>query len=140
MQKCAHVRELLLVDDSENDRILQSEALRAADPELHVRLVHDGDECLEYLRSEALPKPDLVLLDLHLRRVDGPEVLDALRGDPALCHMPVVVMSTSANEHEVAEVYRRGCRSYVVKPASFVEMRCAMAQLLSYWSSVARRP
>jgi len=116
--KSQRVRDVLLVDDSENDRILLSEALRSAEPSLRIHHVSDGDECLAFLRAGAEngthAVPDLVLLDLHLRRMEGTEVLGALRSDLLLCHVPVVVLSTSASAHEVAEVYRLGCRSYMV--------------------------
>jgi CheY-like chemotaxis protein len=112
--KSQRVRDVLLVDDSENDRILLSEALRSAEPSLRIHHVSDGDECLAFLRAGAEngthAVPDLVLLDLHLRRMEGTEVLGALRSDLLLCHVPVVVLSTSASAHEVAEVWRCGAR------------------------------
>jgi chemotaxis family two-component system response regulator Rcp1 len=138
------MRNILLVDDSENDRILLTEALRGADPELQVHQVCDGEECLDFLRKQgeyaAAVSPDLVLLDLHLRRMDGSEVLAELQADLALRHIPVVVLSTSASRNEITMVYQRGCRAYMVKPASFHEMRRRLSVLITYWSEIAERP
>jgi CheY-like chemotaxis protein len=138
------MRDILLVDDSENDRILLTEALRGVDPELRVHQVCDGEECLDFLRRQgayaAAAAPDLVLLDLHLRRLDGTEVLAEMQADLALRHIPVVVLSTSASSHEITMVYQRGCRAYMVKPASFHEMRRRLGVLITYWSEVAERP
>ena len=136
--------EILLVEDNQSDRILTQQALLHARVKVQLHHVEDGDLCLAFLRKQApfadAPTPELVLLDWSLPRMDGRQVLRALAADPALCHVPVVVYSTSDDRNDRLTAYRLGCRAYLVKQSSFAESRRRLDALLDYWFSVVALP
>jgi two-component system, chemotaxis family, response regulator Rcp1 len=112
--------EVLLVEDSLADARLTREVLKGGSIRNHLTVVTDGVEALSYLRregrySEAV-RPDLVLLDLNLPKMDGREVLKRIRTDPALFGIPVVVLTTSGSEIDVAGAYADRADSYLQKP------------------------
>ena len=105
----------------------------------------DGQQALDYLRREgkhkdpqSSPRPDLVLLDLRLPRVDGFEVLRRLKASEEISHIPVVVLSTSEAEGDIAEAYHTGACSYLVKPAEFEAYIELIRGLGHYWSDLNR--
>src|SRR5256886_7537047 len=102
--------EILLVEDNPGDARLTREALRDAKVRNHLHVAADGVEALAFLRREgkheAVPKPDLILLDLNLPKKDGREVLDEIKRDDRLRHIPVVILTTSQAERDIAESYR----------------------------------
>lgn len=110
--------------------------------ELHV--VDDGDACLRFLRREGehaqAPVPDLLLLDIHMPRMDGHEVLERIGADPALRSLPVVVLSTSANPGDVERMYRLRCSSFLAKPVDFAQFVAAIQQLADYWLGLVLLP
>lgn len=136
---------LMVEDDPAHAEIIRRnfEEFRAA-----IRLVHvsDGRQALDYLQPEASrddanrPRPDLILLDLRLPRVNGLEVLRIRKGDPALRDIPVVVMTTSASEKEIARAYDLGANSYLVKPVGFKEFCAMMTSIGHYWLVWNRYP
>jgi chemotaxis family two-component system response regulator Rcp1 len=112
--------EVLLVEDSLADARLTQEVLKGGDIRNHVTVVTDGVEALSYLRregrhSDAL-RPDVVLLDLNLPKMDGREVLKRIRTDPDLHAMPVIVLTTSGAEGDVAGAFADRANSYMQKP------------------------
>jgi len=140
-------RVVLVADDDEDDRLLIGNALHAAREGLRVEFVGNGEELLAYLRREGdyadparAPRPHLVLLDLNMPRMDGWEALVALRGDPALAPVPVVVLTTSHADGDVANAYRAGANSYLAKPPSFDSLLESMRLLVHYWFDSARLP
>lgn len=109
--------------------------------------VDNGQSALDYLYHkgefqdpEASPRPVVVLLDLRLPRVDGLEVLKAIKGDPALCSLPVVILSTSESEHDIKQAYLHHANSYLVKPFEFSEFTKTMQCFGDYWLSRNIRP
>jgi two-component system response regulator len=139
--------DILLVEDNPNDVRLALHALREYKITGRVRVVRDGAEALDFVfctgpyagrRAEDVPR--LVLLDLKLPLVDGVEVLRRLKSDPRTRMIPVVVMTTSREERDVAESYRLGANSYVVKPVDFDQFAEAMRQLGSYWLQLNQPP
>lgn len=136
--------DVLLVEDNEADALLVEESFRGL---RGVRLIHvarDGFEALTYLRREGpyqrAARPHLVLLDINMPRMDGYGVLEAMKSDPALQVIPVVVLTTSGREEDVAACYRSGANSYVHKPADFQQFAEMAARLAAYWSSVCQLP
>ena len=106
------------------------------------QLVHvvDGQATLDYLYRQAefsnpeqSPRPGLVLLDLRLPKVDGLKVLQTVKSDPGLSRIPVVILSTSAAETDVANAYDAHANSYLVKPVDFLQFRALMEALCGYW-------
>ncbi len=137
---------ILLVEDSPRDAELVLEALadfHVANEVLHVR---DGVEALDYLyrRGEFAGRgngqPALVLLDLKMPRVDGMEVLRQMKGDANLTRVPVVVMTSSREEQDLAECYALGVNAYVVKPVKFPDFIEAVKQLGAFWAVLNEPP
>ncbi|HEV7590764.1 MAG TPA: response regulator [Longimicrobium sp.] len=135
--------EILHVEDSTADAELLRDAL-AEFPELSVRHVADGAEALAYLRNgngNAGPRrPDLVLLDLDLPRVDGRRVLAEIKRDPALRAIPVVVLSGSALPEDRTRTYELGANAYVVKPAQLHQFRAVVRAICEFWCGAAALP
>jgi len=131
--------ELLLVEDSHGDVMLVKEALKQTAVTVSLNVVYDGDAALAYLRKEepytqALT-PDLLLLDLNLPQQNGREVLAALRCDPTLHDLPVVIFTSSAQEHDIRDSYALGANLYLQKPlelAAYLEKICA---LVDFWAT-----
>lgn len=136
--------EVLLVEDNDDDVVLARMGFARVGLPVHVHHVVDGVECLRFLRREPpwaeAPTPDLVLLDLNLPRMDGRAALAAIRGDAALCHLPVVVLTTSAREEDVIEAFRLHCSGYVVKPLDLERFLDMIRQICAYWFSTVTLP
>lgn len=136
--------EILLVEDNPNDAELALRALKKGGLANRVLWVKDGVEALDYLfrrgdfagREEGCPR--LVLLDLKMPRLSGTEVLRAVKADPGLRRMPIVVMTSSNEESDVAETYDLGVNSYVVKPVDFNDLVEIVRQAGYYWLAINR--
>lgn len=135
---------ILLVEDSAADISLTKEALN--DPLVlnEISVVRDGVEAMAYLRGEGeyagRPRPDLVLLDLNMPRMGGREVLSTMKGDSDLQQIPVVVLSTSTAESDVAESYRLHANAYVSKPMALDDYLTAVAAVQQFWRETVRLP
>lgn len=138
---------ILMADDDADDRLLASEALAESGTRGALLFVEDGEELLDYLRRRGrwsppaeAPRPGLILLDLNMPRKDGRQALREIKADPALRRIPVVVLTTSAAESDVAGSYDLGANSFVTKPLSFDGLVRAMRSLASYWADTVRLP
>jgi len=139
--------DILLADDSQDDIDLTLHALRAENLANHVYIVRDGEEALDFLfctgphagRSFDHP-PKLVLLDLKMPKVDGMQVLRQLKGDARTKTIPVVLMTSSREERDMAQGYELGVNSYVQKPVDFGEFRKAVKLLGLYWMVTNQPP
>jgi len=139
--------EVLLVEDSPRDAEMTLRALHKRN--LANRIVHvkDGQEALDWLfgqgayaARDASNKPNVVLLDLKLPKVDGLEVLRAIRGDERLKLLPVVVLTSSNEDRDVMESYNLGVNSYIVKPVEFENFSAAVAETGHYWLLLNQNP
>jgi CheY-like chemotaxis protein len=133
---------ILLVEDRATDIDLTRRAFakrRLLNP---IQLARDGEEALAYLdRWEAgEPLPVFVLLDLRLPKISGMEVLRQLKNHPNFSSIPVIVMTTSAEDHDVDEAYKLGCNSYIVKPVEFNKFMEVASQIEVYWCALNRAP
>ena len=133
-------RAILLVEDNPDDEALTLRAFAKNDITNPVVVVRDGAEALDYLFTAGAyagrnpdDRPQLVLLDLKLPKIDGLEVLRRIRSDPRTAVLPVVILSSSKQESDVIESYRSGCNSYVHKPVDFDQFIEAARQLGLYW-------
>lgn len=133
-KRSAHI---LLVEDNEDHAVLAMEAFERGKLVVDVRHVENGVECMKYLRKEGrysdAPSPDLVLLDIQMPMMDGYEVIAAIRKDPHLMSIPVVVMSTSTEDAGVRRMYELGCNSYIAKPVEFGNFVELLARIGDYW-------
>jgi two-component system, response regulator len=132
--------EILLVEDNPQDAEMTQRALRRNNLVNRLHWVKDGAEALEYLLATDRQKPKLVLLDLKMPKVDGIEVLRRMKGDPLLRAIPVVIMTSSNEERDVAESYRLGANSYIVKPVGFEAFLETVAKIGLYWVLTNRVP
>jgi CheY-like chemotaxis protein len=135
---------VLLVEDNEADVRLTREALREAGEGVRLSTVGDGEQALAFLRREAgfteAPRPDLVLLDLNLPRKSGLEVLDEMRSDGSLAHIPVIMLTSSAAQSDVEAAYARGANAFVVKPLELDAFMDLIGAIRGFWLEVARLP
>jgi two-component system response regulator len=139
--------EILLVEDNADDEELTLLALRRNGLINTIRVVRDGVEALDYLLGngaggggESAQPPRVVLLDLKLPRVDGLEVLRQVKRDPRTKTIPVVVLTSSREEPDLAQSYALGANSYIVKPVSFDQFQTTVQQLGTYWLAVNESP
>jgi CheY-like chemotaxis protein len=140
-------KTILLVEDNPGDEALTLRALRKHDPQINVVVARDGVEALDYLLGPGgagdragRPLPELVLLDLKLPKIDGLEVLRRIRAAERTRLLPVVILTSSAEDPDIAKGYRLGANSYIRKPVDFVEFTEAVRQLGLYWLVVNAPP
>lgn len=135
--------ELLIADDDPDDRFMILRALGRCRETLAVHAVRDGIEVMEQLqalRAAGLPLPRLLLLDLNMPRMDGREVLAALKADAGLRALPVVVLSTSVEAEDLQHAYADGATSFISKPDGFAQLVTTMRTLVEHWLDVVPRP
>lgn len=132
--------DILLVEDDPADARLAQIALKASKVLCNVRHVRDGVEAMDYLRSRDAKRPDLMLLDLNMPRKDGRQVLEEMRADDDLRSIPVVVLTTSDVDRDVAASYSLGANSYVTKPMDVDEFCAVIRGIENYWFSVVKLP
>lgn len=132
--------EILLVEDNVADAYLTKTALQNALPESRVSTVHDGEKALDFMHREGaytdVVRPDLIILDLNLPRIDGFGVLTYLKASPVLRTIPVVVLSTSTWEGDIDSAYALGAYYYLGKPFDFdqyLALGYAIAELWQRW-------
>jgi CheY-like chemotaxis protein len=127
----------LLVEDDDNHARLIIRSLEHARIRNQVERVADGEQALKYLNQEApfadKKRPDVVLLDLKLPKIDGHEVLKAIKENPEIAFIPVVIMTTSDAEIDLAKAYEHHANSYLVKPIDFDKFRQLVDELSLYW-------
>jgi len=138
---------ILLVEDNPDDEALALRALRKSSTDCKVFVVRDGEEALDfffcrnnYAERDPYDLPHLTLLDLKLPKVDGLEVLRRLRDDKRTRLLPIVMLSSSNEAHDVAESYRYGANSYIRKATNFTEFVESIKLLGSYWLKLNEAP
>ncbi|MBX3442910.1 MAG: response regulator [Planctomyces sp.] len=133
------VFQVLLVEDSPSDAELTRKAFSRLRLPSVLHHVHDGVECMAYLErpSATQPRPDLILLDLNMPRMDGRAVLREIKKSPDLVSIPVVVLTTSADGTDVVEAYRSHSNAYIVKPVDLNQFFDVIADLERFWFRVA---
>jgi chemotaxis family two-component system response regulator Rcp1 len=136
--------EILLVEDSPTDAFLAQEALESFKVTNHLHAVPDGVEAMAFLHKEGkyaqVPRPDLILLDLNLPRMDGREVLKAIKNDAELRAIPVVVLTTSKGEEDVLKAYDLHANCYVVKPVDFDKFVEIVHAIENFWFAMVTLP
>ena len=144
MSQSEKVIDILLVEDSETDAELTLEALKQGKLQNTVHHVKDGEEALRYLRCEGefsdARRPDLILLDLNMPRVDGREVLRQVREDESLKVIPIVVLTTSSHDKDILESYGLSANSYIVKPVSLNSFFDVVKEISNFWVRVVALP
>lgn len=128
---------VLVAEDDPADRALLQEAFQAAGTSVDLRLIPSGDEFLDYLYCRApyttAERPDLILLDLNMPRIDGRELLRQIKAEQALKPIPVVVLTTSTAEEDIIDAYDSGANTYITKPSAFDDLVSIVRGLCDYW-------
>ena len=136
--------EVLLVEDNPGDVRLTREALRDGKVQNNLSVVPDGVEALAFLRRQgkyaAAPRPDLILLDLNLPKKDGREVLEDIKADPALQRIPVVVLTSSEAERDIAQAYALHANCYITKPVDLDQFITVVRSIEDFWFTIVKLP
>ena len=136
--------EVLLVEDDPGDVLMTREAFEDYKLRNQLHVVNDGADAMAFLRREGeyaeAPRPDLILLDLNLPRMDGREVLQAVKSDAELASIPVVVLTTSEAEEDILRSYSLHANAYVTKPVDFERFIEVVRQIDDFFVTVVRLP
>ena len=136
--------QILVVDDDDADALMISEALTSTGTHAVVERVADGREALDYLRREGqyttAPRPDLILLDLNMPRMDGRETLAAIKTDERLKAIPVVILTTSGAAPDIVASYQQRANAYVTKPFGLDDFESTVRQIDRFYREVASLP
>jgi CheY-like chemotaxis protein len=136
--------QILVVDDDDADALMISEALTSTGTDTSVERVADGREALDYLRREGrfaeAPRPDLILLDLNMPRMDGRETLAAIKSDERLKAIPVVILTTSGAAPDIASSYQHRANAYVTKPFGLDDFESTVQLINRFYREVASLP
>ena len=134
--------EILLVEDNPGDARLTREALRDAKVRNNLHVVPDGVEALAFLHRQgkhaAVPKPDLILLDLNLPKKDGREVLEEIKQNDDFRHIPIVILTTSQAERDIMDSYRLRANAYVTKPVDLEQFLKVVQSIEHFWLEIVK--
>lgn len=138
---------IVLADDDEDDRLMARDALRDARLTNDLQFCFDGVDLLDYLKHRgrwaaegAAPRPGLILLDLNMPRMDGREALAAIKEDPELRAIPVIVLTTSKADEDIVRSYDLGVNSFITKPVTFLGLVETMKVFSRYWMEIVDLP
>jgi two-component system, chemotaxis family, response regulator Rcp1 len=136
--------EILLVEDNPGDVRLTREALKDAKVRNNLHVVDDGVKALAFLRRapgyESAVRPDLILLDLNLPRMSGREVLQEIKSDPRLLQIPVVILTSSAAEQDIAKAYELHANCFITKPVDLDQFISVVRSLEDFWLTIVKLP
>lgn len=137
-------KEVLLVEDSPGDVRLTQEAFRDANRAIRLHVVADGVEAMAFLRKEGAhayaPRPDIILLDLNLPKMDGREVLAHIKADNGLKTIPTVILTTSEAETDIVKSYQLQANCYLTKPVQFDEFASLVKIINDFWLTKVKLP
>lgn len=136
--------EVLMVEDDPGDVELTREGFRSEGAAVSLKAMPDGVQALRYLRREGqyadAERPDIILLDLNLPRMDGREFLKEIKSDAVLCCIPVVVFTTSDADSDIAKCYELGANCYMTKPLGYNAFVESISALNEFWFTLAKLP
>ena len=138
---------ILLVDDSETDVKITLRAFSKAKAKMNIYVAGDGQEALDFIyhkgkyqEEKKFPRPDLILLDIKMPRLDGFEVLKKVKGDPQYNFIPVIILTSSKNEEDVIKSYKNGAASFIPKPINYEDFVKVVDGFNFYWCSINKLP
>jgi CheY-like chemotaxis protein len=137
-------RHVLLVEDNPGDVRLTQEAFRGADPAIEVHVAGDGPEAVAFLKREgshaAAPRPDLILLDLGLPKIDGREVLAGIKEDDSLKAIPTIILTASDAQEDIAKGYQLQANCYLSKPVQLDAFEALVRSINDFWLRKVKLP
>ena len=138
---------ILLVDDSYADRIIVERALEDSRIQCELMAAGHGEQALAILQNtapytdaQAYPKPDLILMDINMPVMDGKATLKAIRANQQLCHIPIIMLTTSAREKDIIESYKLGVNAYLTKPVEELAFVDAVRKIEAFWFELVVLP
>lgn len=136
--------EILLVEDNPDDVALTTRSFKKARMQNRVSVAEDGVEALAFLRKEGkyagAPRPDIILLDLNLPRMNGHELLEKIKTDPAISAIPVIILTTSKSEEDVIKTYKSGSNCFISKPVLMEEFDRVIRTIQDFWFVIVKLP
>lgn len=140
----AKLANILLAEDNEDDVVLMRHGFELAKLAVDLHHVENGQECMNFLRKTGryanAPTPDILLLDLNMPIMSGREVLAEMVADQKLNHIPVVILTTSAEDQDILSMYKLRCSSYIVKPVDFDQFLRVIRGIGDYWLTIVVLP
>ncbi|MCZ6789782.1 MAG: response regulator [Chloroflexi bacterium] len=144
MRQGEEVINILMVEDNPDDVELTDEALKEAKIHINLEVVGDGVEAMEYLHKDGkysyAPRPDVILLDLNLPKMDGREVLAEIKVDENLKRIPVVVLTTSEDEADILKAYDLHANCFITKPVDLTQFMRIVSVIEDFWLSIVKLP
>lgn len=135
---------VLLVEDNPADALLAQESFEESPYSVHLDLVENGEQAMQYLRQEdqyeEAPRPDIMLLDLNLPRKDGRQVLAEIKSDDSLRTIPVIIITSSHDQEDVIQSYHLHANCYITKPVNLKRLQKVIQHFEDFWFSIARLP
>jgi CheY-like chemotaxis protein len=136
--------DILLIEDDPGDELIIREVFEHNKFHNTLHVARDGQEGLDYVyrrgKYQDAPQPDLILLDLNLPKYDGRQLLERFKSDPDLCHIPIVVLTTSAADEDILRSYQLHANAYVTKPVDLYQFMRAVRQIDEFFVQVVRLP
>lgn len=136
--------QVLLVEDSPGDVRLTREALRETGTDVNLHVASDGVEAMAFLRNEGkyakAPRPDFILLDLNIPKLDGRQVLAQIKNDPNLKMIPTIILTTSDAEVDIVKSYQLQANCYISKPVQFEEFENVVRSINDFWMTRVKLP
>ena len=140
MSNSTEAIHILLVEDNPGDARLAVEALTEGKVTNNITVAQDGVEAIEFLRNEENPRPDLIFLDLNLPKMNGKDVLAIIKKDPGLKRIPVIILTTSNAEDDIASTYDLQANCYITKPVGFDQFIEVIQSVENFWFSIVKLP
>ncbi|MBC8153136.1 MAG: response regulator [Bacteroidetes bacterium] len=131
---------ILIADDDADDRMFLEEALHKNGYKHTIEFVEDGEELITRLKHPDFPMPNLLMLDLNMPRKNGFQALQEIKDDPRLRRLPVIIMTTSSADEDVARSYDLGVNSFITKPFNFSRLIEMIGALKTYWLDIVKLP
>ncbi|WP_243313412.1 response regulator [Fundidesulfovibrio agrisoli] len=138
---------ILLAEDDEDDVVLIQDSFRKTKLMNDLRVVNDGIELMDYLKGRGRfsdpslsPRPDIILLDLNMPRMDGREALREIKADPIFKDIPIIILTTSKTHEDIYTSYLEGANCFITKPVTFQSMCEVVAKLGEYWFQIVKLP
>jgi len=136
--------DILLIEDNPADIDLTKEAFEECKFTNNLHIVSDGENALAFLRKESnfrdKPRPDLILLDLNLPKIDGREILEEIKNDDKLKQIPVVILTTSESKEDITEMYKLHANCYITKPVDINQFIKVVQSIGDFWFSIVKLP